>query len=441
MTLRILIVSTYFPPLNSIASLRPYSWAKYWSLAGHDVTVLTTKKDEGIAIDLSVPMNGFAVKEVPLPRFFYLFKRKYTLSRSRGPDYLTRSGRPGGLKHFLYSAFNILRHKKGIFNSCRMPDFTDFWIRPALKEIQNDPPWDLVISTAGPYATHIIAASIKKRKQAKAWIADYRDKWSDSIIYPGIFPFNVLEKSVEKRLIRNADLLTTISQPFADSYTLKYPNTKIISIENGFDPCDLHNINPHPIFLRDGKFRIVYTGTVYPDKQDPRPLFQAIVSMSLDPKHKNLLEALEVLFVGHNQGNLQKLINEFGIGCWVKLQNGVSRDDALRMQRDAHALLFLAWNDSSVDGVMTGKIFEYLFSKTPILAIGTQGLEASQQLILEAKAGEVFSHSEELVSYLIKHLRCPVKQKIHVDPNILNRYNRQVLAMKLLESINFCEPP
>lgn len=35
--MKILIVSYYFPPQNSIASLRPYSWAKWWRRAGHDV--------------------------------------------------------------------------------------------------------------------------------------------------------------------------------------------------------------------------------------------------------------------------------------------------------------------------------------------------------------------------------------------------------------------
>lgn len=43
--MRILIVSTFFPPENSIASFRPYSWAKWWSRAGHEVTVVSTKKN------------------------------------------------------------------------------------------------------------------------------------------------------------------------------------------------------------------------------------------------------------------------------------------------------------------------------------------------------------------------------------------------------------
>ena len=41
--MKILIVAAYFPPRNIVASYRPYSWAKYWTDAGHDVTVLTVE--------------------------------------------------------------------------------------------------------------------------------------------------------------------------------------------------------------------------------------------------------------------------------------------------------------------------------------------------------------------------------------------------------------
>ena len=58
--MKILIVSTYFPPANSIASLRPYSWAKWWSRAGHDITVLTTEKDKR-SNDFKLDCKGFKI--------------------------------------------------------------------------------------------------------------------------------------------------------------------------------------------------------------------------------------------------------------------------------------------------------------------------------------------------------------------------------------------
>lgn len=435
--MRILIISTYFPPLNSIASLRPYSWAKSWSREGHDVTVLTTAKQAGAATSLNLSLEGFRIIAVPLPKWITRLKLEYHTKKQVQllTPYLARCKRL--LKQTFSKLFHFLRYKKGLFNTCRMPDFSDFWIRPALKAIENDTPWDIVISTAGPYATHIVASRIKKRKQAHAWVADYRDAWSDSRIYPGLFPFNQLEAWLEQKMICHADLITTVSEPFAKAYAVKFPHIKVVTIENGFDPDDLLNLSANSIFPDDGKFRIVYTGSIHAGKQDPSLLFQSIATILSDKKSAHLLDRLEVLFIGPNQQHLQELIARYSVGTWVKLQGFASREDALRMQRDAHALLFLAWNDSTTDGIMTGKLFEYLYSKTPILSIGNHGIEASQKLILEANAGVVYNSAVEIAEWLHNQLIAPVKHHSEIDPQLLNRYDRHILAMKLLDS---CSP-
>ena len=64
--MQILIVTHYFPPENTIASLRPYSWAKYWTRSGHQVTVLTTQ--EPIAEqNLSLPLPDCEILRVFRP--------------------------------------------------------------------------------------------------------------------------------------------------------------------------------------------------------------------------------------------------------------------------------------------------------------------------------------------------------------------------------------
>lgn len=435
--MRILIVSIFFPPLNSIASLRPYSWAKYWSSIGHDVTVLTTAKQKGHLTDLHLPNNGFNLIEIPYPEFFRSVKKEYqSVIRPQAHLTLTPSPWKQRLKRCLFSLFDTIRHKRGIFNGCRMPDFADLWIIPALKAVKGYPPWDLVISTAGPYTVHIVGSRLKKRGLARRWIADYRDTWSDNYIYPGIFPFSIFEAFLEKKLLRHADAITTISQQFADRFHAKYPQVHAFAIENGFDPGDLASLDPAMVFPSDGKYRIVHTGTIYAGKRDPSPLLKAIALIKEQPGQHALLDHLEVLFVGPNQANVGALIRQYGVEKWVKMLGTIPRQEALRMQRDAHRLLFLPWNDSSVDGVITGKLYEYLFSKTPILAVGSPTIEASQKLILEAKAGVAFHSPEAVAHFLIEELKSPTAIKNQLDPNLLKRYNREVLALKILECID-----
>lgn len=409
--MRILIVSTFFPPLNSIASLRPHSWAKFWSLEGHDVTVLTMEKLPCPANDLKLPCEGFKVIEAPAPSLLKKLKQgNPTPSKESKQGWKSR-------------CIEYLRFKKGVFNACRMPDFTDLWVRPALKAVASEAPYDLVISTAGPYSTHIVAHRIKKRGQAKKWVADYRDTWSNNYIYPGLAPFKWFETWLEKSLLKNADLITTVSEPFAEQFKVLH-RSPVLSIENGFDPSDLEALSAASIFPDDGKIRIVHTGSLYLGKRDPTPLFRILKQLQ-DPRY-------EVLFVGERQANLGALIEEYGVSSWVKEVGRVSREEALKMQRDADALLFLPWNDPSVDGVLTGKIFEYLFSGTPILAVGAQQLEDSQKLILEASAGWACLNDEEIQEALHQIPTKPHAPKQHV----LDRYNRKALARKLLEAVS-----
>ncbi len=410
--MRILIITSFFPPLNSIASLRPYSWAKYWTKEGHDVTVLTTEKEQDPNVMLQLPNPGYKLIEVPI----------HGLAKK-----IKNSERPSFLKN--------LSEKTGIFNTCRMPDFTDFWVRPALKAAMSGQPWDLVISTAGPYTTHLVAHRLKKKNHAKRWIADYRDAWSNHHIYKGVFPFNAIERKLEKKLLKHTDLVTTISEPFAKDLKQQFELDRVEVVANGLDPEDLDNIPKEPIFINDGKFRIVYTGSIYKGKQDPSPLFRAIKKLADDPNSKALLENLEVIFAGPNQEHLEQEIDQTGISKWVKRIGFVSREDSLRMQRDAHALLFLPWNDTKKGGVLTGKIFEYLFSGTPIVCIGEKQLEASQLLVLEAKAGQSLQSVDEVSAYLVDQLKNVEKHSSSPNFAFLERYTRKSLARQLLTLI------
>lgn len=421
--MRILIISPFFPPLNSIGSLRPYSWAKFWSQEGHSITVLTTKKTP-TPQDLHLPCEDFHVQEIPYASFLTSWKKEYqTMQKEKTPQI--------GWKQHLVKAFRTIREKKGIFNACRMPDFTDLWIKPAYTFIKSQPSWDLIVSTSGPYASHIVAEKLKKKGLAKKWIADYRDPWSDNFAFPGIFPFNQLEKWLEKKLMRSADIITTVSTPFAEDFSRKYPSKQVLSIENGFDPDDQKKLPDESVFPNDGKFRIIHTGSIYEGKRDFTPLFQAIAEL----KNETNIEALEIIFVGTQLGNLDSQIKQYGISTWVKNQGMVPREKALCMQRDAHALLFLPWNDPAFPGVLTGKIFEYLFSGTPIIAVGGTGIDHSQQLILDAQAGIILETKEAIKNYIKKQLAHIQRPRTTLSAEIMHKYNRKNLALKLLEYV------
>lgn len=443
--MRILIISPFFPPQNSIAGQRPYSWAKYWSGMGNQVDVLTTPKAENESKGL---FSGFRVVEIPYP-FWYeklwalylsLFPRKKIDGAVAGSGVSAHPLIPEKTKSRIYDLLKRINEKRlhwGIFGEARMPSFADFWVPNALSWMKENKGWDLVVSTSWPYATHILGFLAKRKGWAKTWNADFRDLWVGNHISQGIFPFRGLERLLERKLLSGADTITTVSPPLAD--WLRNSHQKpVFVVENGFEAADWQNLPDQKIFQNDGKCRLVYAGTIYPGKRDPSPLFQAIYELKSDPIRRKLLERLEVIFVGQNVEPVSELVEKYQVAETVKCLGLVSRPDALRMQRDATVLLFLEDTSQRVEGIFTGKLFEYFSSGTHFWAIGVGKNSALGRLIDQSCAGEVLEKNVPAIKERLWELLNLIEKRIQKLPEgFLQGYSRQSLAEKMLREI--CE--
>ena len=373
--MKILIVSTFFPPQNSIASLRPYSWAKYWSRMGHDVTVLTTKKTPHSS-DSPMSFSGFSVISLPIPGLLEqmgakLKRRAQLLSKQDNND-----ASPSD-ESIIFRAIFWLKRRFGIYSGCRMPEVADSWAKLALNEASKES-WDLVISTAWPYSVHRVGYGLKKSNKSTYWVMDWRDLWIGNHMYPGLPIIRWWEAKLEQRFHSLADLVTTVSEPLAKQLRARVGN-KVHVVFNGFDTEEYESLSVESVFPSDLKLRIVYTGSIYVGKQDPTPLFKAI--KNLHDSGQLTEHQLQVIFVGLN-ADVIELAKRIGVDRYVLYQGLVPRERALRMQRDCNILLFLEYQAIGVDGILTGKLFEYLFAQAPILAVGV-GSETSAGSIIE----------------------------------------------------------
>jgi glycosyltransferase involved in cell wall biosynthesis len=434
--MKILIVTIFFPPQNSVASLRPYSWAKYWSRAGHDVTVLTTPKNDHPA-NTVFPFTGFKVREVEMP-FFNLLRGvlgKENTTKVVSSKNVVTAALLSSLLGRVNKLIQYLQKKFGILNYCRMPDLTDFWVNPAFHAVANEQ-WDLVVSTAWPYPVHQIAYRLRKKGLAKKWIADWRDIWIGNHLYPGLFPFTLIEKFYERYWMKKADCITTVSEPLAEILRNRYGD-KVSVIYNGFDPEDYENLPPEKAYPQDGVFRIVYTGSIYPGCQDPSPLFQAI--SRLHGEGRITPDRMQVIFYGNN-ADMSLLANEFNISEYVQYGGFLPRQQALHYQRDTDALLFLEFDSRVVQGILTGKLFEYLFAGPPILSVGVGADDSVDSVLRETERGESFGERADLIAQRLFALmeakmnsslsRRPL-DALRRDAKII-QYSRKIQAEKLL---------
>lgn len=250
-------------------------------------------------------------------------------------------------------------------------------------------------------------------------------------MYPGLPGFRYVERFLEKKWCNAADVVTTVSPPLMEILHKKYGQKSRV-VFNGFDEEDYKNLPDENIFPDDGVFRILYTGSIYQGQRDPTPLFHAIAQ--LDREGFTTPNNLQVLFCGVN-ANLNELAKDTGIESYVRYLGFLPRSEALHLQRDASALLLLEFESNKVKGILTGKVFEYLFAGPPIIAIGVAHESSIGELLARTDTGKSFGKDTNSIKEYLKHLmRNPELRSRECKSDIL-MYSRKNQAMRMLDLV------
>ncbi len=411
--MRILVVAFYYPPDDSFAkigSLRPASWFKYWTRAGHDVHVLTSSK----------PQVGF---ERCIERVDYWPRRPAAMVDATRASRASRAWGDWGHR--------LMRAAQRVLRTGNLLHSSNTWILPALHRamrLHRQLPFDVVVSTYGPPANHLVAALLKQRTGIR-WVADYRDLWSGNAYRPSHPLFPKVEAQLESLCVARADVMTTVSEELAHRLRTRFP-VPVHVVENGFDPEDAADLVP--VAWPDRKLRLLYTGTLYPGAQDPAPLFEAV--RLLESTAPDRARRLEILFYGWHLESARDWVDAHRLNHIIKIGGSKPRPEILQLQRSVDALLFLDWNGSEA-GVLTGKLFEYAFSGKPVLAVGSMRDSSAKRLIeqlgLGCMAGDSPQHIAALIGDLLDGRPLPYAPLMPA----VQAYTRESLAAKMLSII------
>lgn len=423
--LNILIITYDWPPRNSIAVHRPYAWAKYWSRSGCKVTVITAEKcvyDEPLDLEMPI-LEGVRVIEVP-----------YRASLS-GEEGIKKASLKRKALEFVKRHSGFARKLLGL-----SLDIRDAWAKKASAvaiDLHATEKFDVVVSTYGPRACHFIGSFVKAYDSSVFWVADYRDMWSirhDSSLDGG-------RKRKEQRLeittVKNADLITTVSEPLAVELS-DFLGRDVSLVFNGYD-VDLEVVKKSigaidaPKEHRQG-LKIVYTGMIYPGWRDPSPLFEAINELS----REDLVSPGQICidFFGKRQPGLQDIVSRFNAEGYVKIHGHVTRQRALEEQADADLLLLMESGHESAKGVLTGKVFEYMVSGKPVMSIGSRRDSAIGKLINQTGIGAVCEQDVQSIKKFLLDLMAGNRGE-HFSPNLeeIKAYNREIQSGELLLAI------
>ncbi len=365
--MKVLLISAYFPPGNAIGAVRLGKLARYLAEQGCEVRVICAV-DESLSQTLPIeiePGHVFATKWFDL----HSLPRRFM-----GLKYNNGSG-PNGLRARLIAlAYNWFR---AIFH---WPDRHVGWYFPACRfgrELAAEWKPDVIYASAWPVTSLFVGATLSKEFSIP-WIAELRDLWLDNHYYHVPVWRRWIDRIIERKLLTSAALLVTVSEPLADVLRRRFSRPTAVVL-NGFDPLDIKESDNEG---RSDVLTITYTGMIYPGRRDPRPLFEALKRMG------PLAKRIRVRFIGRVLPGVQDMIESYGLEDCVEICAPVPYRDALKIQAQSDVLLLLMWDSPEEMGVYTGKLFEYLGARRPILSLGLeQGVAAD--LILQRGAGVV----------------------------------------------------
>ena len=292
----------------------------------------------------------------------------------------------------LKTATRRVRFSMGVFADPRLLAYFPM-VRRGM-QLAAEQRFDTIVATSPPEVTFMVARALARRT-GTPWVADFRDLWfRDMMLYRSRLAA-WLSGPLNRALVKDAAMLVTVSQGLRERLA-SYLGREVLVSYNGF--FEEHGAGAAA--ASDGRTRLVYTGRLYPGKRDPEPLFRAVASLARSAPE--LARRIGVDFYGFEDPWLRSLIERHGVQQYVNLHGFVPHRESIAAQRSADVLLFLDWVDAGAEGVLTGKLFEYLGSRRPILSLGARADSEAARILARTGAGTTLTKEDQITDYLRK---------------------------------------
>ncbi|MGV8945275.1 MAG: glycosyltransferase family 4 protein [Lutibacter sp.] len=416
-----LIITYYWPPAGGSGVQRWLKFVKYFREFGIEPVIYTVENpnypilDESFLKDIS---NTIEILKQPIwepNNLFAFFGKKKTES--------------AGFLNPNPSLFGkILQYIRANYF---IPDARKFWVKPSTNYLKNYLKLnkiDVVITTGPPHSMHLIGLNLKKELNIK-WIADFRDPWTE-IDYFQQLPLTkkAIEKHhfLENEVLKNADAVLVVGKTMREKFN-KF-NSNVVTVTNGFDG-EISEI----AFALDSKFTITHIGLINADR-NPKILWEVLSEMIAE--NKEFAFDFEMKLIGKTDASVVDEITKNQLSKNVQIVDYMAHDKVVEFQKKSQVLLLLVNNVPSAKGIITGKIFEYLMVKRPILAIAPLNGDVSE-IINETNSGVVIDFEDKIgLKIAILELYAKFKQgDLTIESKNIAQFHRRELTKKVSELI------
>lgn len=395
---KVLIFTYYFPPAGGVAVQRFLKFSKYLPQFGWEPVIVTVKNgsypyyDESLLNELSPDLKVYRTDTFEPFELYNLLKGK----KGKAMPVVSVGAQQ---KRSLFQ-----RLSEYVRANYFIPDARKGWVPYAVKQaevIVKEHTIDAVITTGPPHSTHLIGLQLKEKYGLK-WVADFRDPWT-GIFYNNILPrtdsTKQKDKALETQVLQTADLVTVISPGMKKEFESRAHAIEVVM--NGYDEQDFEK----PIEQAGTSlFTIRYVGNLMAS-QNAIGLWSALKRLKQEGYHYKLE------FVGRVDEAIKENIELNGLTDNSTYVDFVKHQQAINLMQQADMLLFAIPDVKDNALILTGKLFEYLASKSNILSYGPVNGNAAEilqstgrnNMIDFADTNESYNQLKSALDYYAQH--------------------------------------
>ena len=313
-----------------------------------------------------------------------------------------------------------------------IPDARVFWVKPSVSYLEKyiqENNIDTVITSGPPHSLHLIGLELKQKLNIK-WFADFRDPWTTIGYHKSLRLSNYAakkHKTLEHQVLNTADTIIVTSKTTKKEFEA-ITGKPIAVITNGYDD---ENVEKQ---ILDTKFSLAHIGS-FLSERNPSILWESLVELINEiPDFKS---HLEIKLIGAVSQEVLETISQFELNSYLNNLGYVSHKEAIAHQRKSQVLLLIEIDSEDTKSIIPGKLFEYMVSNRPIIAIGPKDSDFAD-IITTTNTGVFFKYSEKirLKSVILDFYNQFLQGKLQSNGVGLQRYSRRNLTKELAQLIN-----
>jgi glycosyltransferase involved in cell wall biosynthesis len=426
----ILIIAYYFPPLGGVPVQRTLKFIRHLPEYEWNPVVLTVldgydhfhPNDPSLINKIPDGVEVIRTKEIGIA------SRVIRFFRSKAPGRFTDE---------------VVRLRKLLYNSLLFPDEKNYWIPGAVLrglQLLSKQNIGAIYASGYPWSAFLIGTILSKSKGIPL-ILDFRDAWT---LNPRGLWNNRFQRFWESKVLLQASKAVFATNLMREDYVNRYPRIdrrKFITITNGYDSADFRRIEGEEK-KNSKRFLITITGTfndnVPPLDTDQSPYyFLKGLTRSLKNDNDNMLKNIFVRFVGDFGRNNKDFVKRLGLENVVEITGHVPHGKSIEFQLESDLLLLIISHCPESESILTGKLFEYIGARKPILALVPDG-EAKDLIIKERLGITVGPNDIDGIKNAIFKFYKEWKQnslKLEGNDCVFKKYEMKALTKKLVEAI------